>query len=133
MDALPYPAGTPVHLRKLLQVENPVSESASWAEWEPGALNSAKSLPVAYEITGFMMREITVGEPMQVLRTCRNGIETIGLFSSSPVVEISDRSVTTFNSVYLIRILSAGEVPAAFGHLMPKTGLDESDGGVPDE
>ena len=64
-----------------------------------------KSLPVNYNIEGYLLSDIKVGSSVIVQRTKRNGVESLGMFSSSTVLEMSDNSFVTRNSVYRYKYL----------------------------
>jgi hypothetical protein len=62
------------------------------------------SVPVEYTITGFLPNDITVGSGVYVLRDTRNGTKAEGIFETSVVRKIQEKTngliVTTNNSVY---------------------------------
>lgn len=101
--SLPYPPGTQVLIIKLSASSNPVAEPGSWEGWIPGSLDNAGSLPVDYELRGFLLAPVRVGEQIHLFRTERNGVEADGYFSSTPIVKIQDASlVETYNSIYRV-------------------------------
>lgn len=58
------------------------------------------SLPIDYTIEGRLVYPITVGLPVHVERDTRNGVPCMGEFITSLVVEVTDKSFRTKNSVY---------------------------------
>lgn len=69
------------------------------------------SLPVDYWLTGRLLGDIAVGQPVVVYRDTRNGVKADGIFQSSPVVEVTRDSFMTKNSVYDYEYLT--EAPEA--------------------
>jgi hypothetical protein len=104
-----------VLIRKLAATEAPMARTPSDDAYTPGTINPGLSLPVAYEIEGELLRDVVIGEVMTAFRRKRNGVETPGIFESTPVVSIErgeDQSIVrTANSVYVVIPLSpdAGE------------------------
>lgn len=71
-----------------------------WTEFTPGSATPAgRSLPVDYDLEGFLLDPIVPGCPVRALRLRRNGVDALGCFSTTPVVEVH---VTTVNSVYRV-------------------------------
>ena len=107
--SLPYPPGTHVLIIKLSASSNPVAEPGSWEGWISGSLDNAGSLPVDYELRGFLLAPVRVGEQIHLFRTERNGVEADGFFYSTPIVRIQDASlVETFNSIYRVTASQKG-------------------------
>ena len=102
IQTLPYPIGTSVRVSKIATANNPVSEPCAWEDWVAGSADNVGSLPIDYELRGFLLQPVTVGCPMVILRTERNGVEVLGMFESTPVCAIADGVVETFNSRYLV-------------------------------
>jgi len=101
-DILPYPVGTFVTVKKIGKPKTPVTEPGDWATWVPGGENNA-SLPVFYEMKGFLIGPVMVGRQIWLYRTHRNGVEADGIFESTLVCSISNGCwVETFNSIYLV-------------------------------
>lgn len=76
-----------------------------WKDYKPGRFYSTHSLPISYILEGFLLYEITVGQPLCVLRITRNEVLQIGQFVTSPVIELHGREfITTRNSVYHYRL-----------------------------
>jgi hypothetical protein len=101
-NALPYPVGAFVTVTKIARCKTPVVEPGSWEDWIVGSENNA-SLPVDYEMKGFLMEPVLVGGQIRLYRTHRNGIEVEGHFVSTLIVSITGSSIVeTFNSIYLV-------------------------------
>jgi len=96
---------TEVRIVKLNAVENPVSPTPDMKDYIPGQDNGPVSIPVAYEITGTLNDDIEVGKGISALRTTRNGVRALGLFTTSPVTKIEGDLVSTNNSVYRVTTL----------------------------
>jgi hypothetical protein len=58
------------------------------------------SIPIDYTIEGDLTETITVGKSVKVIRETRNGVKALGIFHTSPVTEVTDRTFRTLNSVY---------------------------------
>jgi len=63
------------------------------------------SIPIEYNLEGYLMYEIEVGKSVFVDRTKRNGVEVRGVFTTSRVTEIGDNYFKTKNSVYSYKLL----------------------------
>jgi hypothetical protein len=75
--------------------------AASNDEYVPGSGGvKGKSIPVDYWLTGTLIQPITVGASVVVAREIRNGVEAPGIFQTSPVVEVTNDTFRTANSVY---------------------------------
>lgn len=98
-----YPAK--VKLNKVSASENPVCLPGHWNTYQAGELNSGVSLPVDYEIIGTIERPPMVGQSVRVRRTNRNGVEVLGEFESTEVVELTADGFKTLNSVYRMVVL----------------------------
>lgn len=96
-----------VHLQKIASSSSPVFPSASWEQWHQADLKGGFSLPVSYQLSGFLIEEIRKGESILLLRIKGHDLTTIGIFRSSPVMEVrSDGTVETFNSIYRVSYAS---------------------------
>lgn len=98
-----------IKLTKVAESATPNFFAGEWKDYVPGEDNPDKSLPIEYWIKGALVKEPVVGESIFVTRTERNGVQCIGLFASSPIVEISQkgnlRYIETKNSLYLLEEL----------------------------
>ncbi len=81
------------------------AQPGSWNTYAIGNTNPGVSLPIDYTLIGILLDPLEVGRPVRVLRLSRNGIETLGLYQSSPVVEITSSGFRTRNSVYHLRFM----------------------------
>lgn len=88
-------------LVKITKTSTSASPGIPAADWDSFVLGFANphSLPVDYEIEGWLMEQIEIGHPLHVLRIRRNGVQALGEFRSSAVVAIQ---VQTGNSIYRI-------------------------------
>jgi len=95
-----------LRVRKICEAPLAIYPAAGWDGFIPGRLGRVdESLPVAYELDGKLLAPLTLGQPIRIRRTARNGVICDGDFTSSPVQEIGTDWVRTENSVYLLRIL----------------------------
>lgn len=94
-----------IALEKLTAVQHPAFPTPPWDRYEVGTINPTTSLPSGYCILGYLIGEIEIGHPVRILRTNRNGVESFGIFTSSPVTALSDNTFATSNSVYEYRFL----------------------------
>ena len=102
IDQLPIKAGTFVRITKISASDNPVTDPSPWNGWKIGGCNLL-SLPVLYEMRGFLLAPIQVGMPIQLYRTHRNGVAADGWFTSTIICAVRDHiTVETFNSNYQI-------------------------------
>ena len=63
------------------------------------------SIPIEYNLEGYLLYEIEVGKNVIVERTKRNGEEVCGMFTTSRVTEVGDKYFKTQNSVYSYKFL----------------------------
>jgi hypothetical protein len=95
--------GTFVKLIKRATSPNPAAPPGSWRNWRPGEQIEGFSLPVDYEVCGFLLGPILIGECIALLRFERYGVKALGLFTTTPVKEVdADGRVITENSIYEI-------------------------------
>ena len=97
VENLQYPL---VRLTKLRQVPTAQVPSANWDNFVPGSWTNQESLPVDYELVGFLLSSVRVGCAVQILRLERNGVREPGVFESTPVVTVHRDGFQTRNSVY---------------------------------
>tara|TARA_R110000803_G_scaffold175085_1_gene237635 strand:- start:424 stop:723 length:300 start_codon:yes stop_codon:yes gene_type:complete len=67
--------------------------------------NRQFGVPKGYDLEGEILIDFAIGESMQVLRFKRNGVEMLGHFTSSEVIDITETQIMTVSSVYNITIL----------------------------
>lgn len=102
-------------LTKIALADFPLMESSkSIEEYGASVWNSLftlsgdhKSPPIDYWVAGYIVGEIKCGEPLQMMRTIRNGVETPGLFRTTPITNIGRlgdniRFIETANSLYKV-------------------------------
>lgn len=58
------------------------------------------SLPVGYELEGWLLAPPVVGRCVEILRCSRNGVARLGVFRSTPVTLVRGDTFHTGNSVY---------------------------------
>ncbi len=63
------------------------------------------SLPVDYELVGYLLEDIVVGSQVRLLRVERNGETAVGMYISSPVTETNAVGYATLNSRYSVERL----------------------------
>lgn len=59
-------------------------------------------LDEGYTVKGFLLKPIKIGDNLLLARTNRNGVEQLGLFTSSKIVDIQGDVVQTANSYWKI-------------------------------
>lgn len=95
-----------IRIKKISQADDALCLAADKTEHVPGSEGiPGKSLPVEYEIEGYLVRPIEVGRGIEVDRQKRNGIIAMGSFTTSPVKSIHDNLIRTGNSIYQIEFL----------------------------
>jgi hypothetical protein len=100
-----------VKLIKVAESADPIYKSGDWDKWVVGGDNPDVSLPIEYSLKGTLIEQPSVGKSLLIMRTERNDVASIGVFQSSPVVEISAsdkgrlRYIETKNSLYLLEDL----------------------------
>ncbi len=75
-----------------------------------GEDNDGVSLPVDYWVEGYLLEPIRAGFGIHIDRRIRNGFETPGEFTSSPVMLFNGPIAITRNSKYLIMFKQPGEI-----------------------
>ena len=63
------------------------------------------SIPIEYNLEGYLLYEIEVGKNVFIDRTKRNGVDVRGVFTTSRVTEVGDNYFKTQNSVYSYKFL----------------------------
>ena len=63
------------------------------------------SIPIEYNLEGYLLYEIEVGKNVFIDRTKRNGVEVRGVFTTSRVTEVGASYFKTQNSVYSYKFL----------------------------
>lgn len=67
--------------------------------------NDGFSLPIQYNLEGFLLHDIEIGSRVLITRTKRNDVEAPGQFISSLVVETGENYFKTENSVYYYKFI----------------------------
>jgi hypothetical protein len=104
-----------VRIRKIEAAANPELSTAGDFDPAQSWTNREKAPPKNYTVEGYIARLPKVGEPLYVLRTNRNGVNTTGYFNTSIVVSIIEEIdgkkslINTKNSIYQIEILPKPE------------------------
>ncbi len=95
-----------IYIEKLAEVPGglPALKMEEHIMGEPPTDNY-NSIPIEYNLEGYLMYEIEVGKNVIVDRTNRNGEEVCGLFTTSRVTEVGDNYFKTQNSVYSYKFL----------------------------
>ena len=75
-------------------------------DYIPGDNPGTTSTPVNYEIEGYLLYPMKIGEAVTVHRFRRNNVAAEGLFETSPVTELTDNTFKTANSLYKYEYLA---------------------------
>lgn len=89
-----------VRLQKVRATDHPDTPPGDPATYVYGEQCETHSLPVEYELHGWLGEDPAVGKCVQILRCQRGGIASLGLFTSSEVTKVSEGEFQTRNSVY---------------------------------
>ncbi len=97
-------------LTKIAAHENPLTKSASSIEEYRNSLSDGEfSPPVEYYIEGVPDRPPLAGTYFSMLRDNRNGVECLGVFRSSPIIDVNEGEdftlFSTMNSIYKLEKL----------------------------
>ena len=94
-----------IYIEKLAEVEGglPARSMDEHMMGKPNDTNT--SIPIEYNLEGYLVFEIEVGKNVFVDRTKRNGVEVRGMFTTSRVTEVGDNYFKTQNSVYSYKFL----------------------------
>lgn len=100
-----------VKLVKIAATKDAKIISASWEEYVPGEVNTSRSLPVEYTLTGQLITEPVVGLSLLVNRDSRNNVPVQGIFQSSKIKKITKESeikikLETENSIYYLEVIN---------------------------
>jgi hypothetical protein len=74
--------------------------------YEPGLWSEFLSLPVAYWMEGVLLADMVKRSTIRLHRCVRDGVVASGVFTSTPICDISDGEVTTYNSIYLVELVT---------------------------
>jgi len=101
----PHAPGSPIQVIKFAACANAMVAPGSWDGWKAGGGPNQCSLPVDYQLCGFLLATIQVGGGLLIFRTSRNDIPVYGVFCSSTIRRIEDDGrVITLNSVYELKL-----------------------------
>jgi len=89
-------------ITKLAAVENPDFPTPDKKDYVFGKENEGVSLPTDYYVIGTLLKPITKGESIEMLRINRNGVSCPGMFMTSLVKEFDGKMVETANSKYIV-------------------------------
>lgn len=90
-----------VRLRKIRSTVSPVAAPGNPATYAYGErCDRGCSLPVGYELAGWLVGDPVIGETVEILRCVRNGISCPGHFWSTEVTAVSHDGFHTQNSIY---------------------------------
>jgi hypothetical protein len=74
--------------------------------YTPGAWSNILSLPILYWMEGVLLADIVKRDFIRLHRCVRDGVVARGIFSSTPICAVSDSEVTTYNSIYLVELVT---------------------------
>lgn len=98
-------------LQKVAAAESPLARTPLAEEFVPGGINIGVSVPIDYEVQGVLMEDVTVGCCLSLFRTHRNGVQSEGVMSTSPIVSIDTDGeymrISTANSIYHLYQMTA--------------------------
>ena len=89
-----------IYIEKLAEVEGglPARSMDEHIMGKPNDNNT--SIPIEYNVEGYLLYEIEVGKNVFIDRTKRNGVDVRGVFTTSRVTDVGDNYFKTQNSVY---------------------------------
>ena len=95
-----------IYIEKLSEVEGGLP-ARSMEEHIIGESNNngESSIPIEYNVEGYLLYEIQVGKKVFIDRIKRNGEEVRGLLTTSRVTEVGEKYFKTQNSVYSYKFL----------------------------
>ncbi|RXK55887.1 hypothetical protein ESB00_08405 [Oleiharenicola lentus] len=86
---------------KVADVAAPLSPAVAARDYYYGRPGNAGSMPVEYTLMGWLVLPPAIGEQVRLLRVCRNGVMTPGVFTSTEVIKIpGEGEFHTRNSIY---------------------------------
>lgn len=94
-----------IYIEKLAEVKGGLP-ARSMEEHIMGKPNdNYSSIPIEYNLEGYLLYEIEVGKNVFIVRIKRNGVKVRGLLTTSRVTEVGDNYFKTQNSVYSYKFL----------------------------
>lgn len=115
-----------VRLQKVRATDHPDTPPGDSATYRYGEQCDTHSLPVEYELQGWLGEDPAVGKCVSILRCQRGGIARLGLFTSSKVARVSQGEFQTRNSIYRYT-----EIPFETGTAPDESCRTESPTGIP--
>lgn len=100
-----FKMGSHVSVTKIGVTEKAEFPTPQKVNYFQGEVNGPVSLPMDYNLRGFLASVPLIGKTLNVDRYERNGTKVSGLFTSSTILNIIDDRIYTRNSVYLIKSL----------------------------
>jgi len=91
--------GCYVRLKKLRAAPGG-APACPWPIYAPSLWDDVLSLPVGYEMEGFLLDDLVQRAYIQLDRRIRNQVVRRGIFTSTRILRIADGELTTYNSVY---------------------------------
>lgn len=70
--------------------------------WDSHDLRRQSGMALGYTAAGFLLKEITLGHPLVLLRVIRNDLTCLGKFETSVIETITGPYLVTANSTYVI-------------------------------
>lgn len=86
-------------IKKLDIAANP-HLTAKMEDYTPGKNLGLTSVPINYEIEGYLIDPMLLGNVVRVHRFRRNNVAAEGLFETTPVTELTNSTFKTANSIY---------------------------------
>jgi len=93
---------TYVIVRKIAASRCPDVPAAPPGPLDRPAVSPLHSLPIDYEMEGYLFEPLRIGGIIRLHRIRRNQVIASGKFESSPIVALRDPFVETRNSIYHI-------------------------------
>lgn len=95
-----------IRITKLGSVGEPCHTTPTWEEYKKDKA-SCYSIPTNYTCEGYLLSDIEEGWRISMKRMIRNGVERLGIFTSSAIQKITEQDdfrmvFETHNSRYLV-------------------------------
>jgi len=75
------------------------------------------AIRVNYNLEGYLIGPIAVGNIINIWRVSRNGVRVSGHFTSTPVVKIDGNKIYTKNSIWQIEVLKEAKHNYSLGDI----------------
>lgn len=93
-------------MNKLIYVEKLAEVEGGLPARNMGEPNdNYSSIPIEYNVEGYLLYDIEVGKNVFIDRIKRNGVDVRGVFTTSRVTEVGEKYFKTQNSVYQYKFL----------------------------